>query len=261
MTSSPLHPGAPEGGASRGLLELSIVVPAFNEEQRLPRTLQSIRAYLVSRGLQAEVLVVDDGSTDATARVVELLRASFPELRLISNGRNRGKGFSVRHGMLEARGEVALFTDADLSTPIEEADKLLSVLHDGAYDGAIGSRAVDRSLIEIHQPAFRERAGILYNQIVRWVTSVPFQDTQCGFKAFRRERARGLFERQRTQGFGFDPEILFLARQEGLHIAEVPVRWAHNPATKVHLLADSLRMLLDLLAVRWNAYLGRYSAK
>lgn len=247
--------------ACRGLLELSIVVPAFNEEQRLAKSLQSIRAYLKSRSLRAEVLVVDDGSTDATAKVVEVSRAGFPELRLISNGRNHGKGFSVRHGMLEARGEVALFTDADLSTPIEEADKLLAVLCDGAYDGAIGSRAMDRSLIEVHQPAFRERAGIVFNRMVRWITGLPFQDTQCGFKAFRLERARMIFEQQRTEGFGFDAEILFLAQQQGLRIAEVPVRWAHNPATRVKMFGDSFRMFLDLLAIRWNAMVGRYTTR
>lgn len=241
-------------------LELSIVVPAFNEEQRLAKSLQSICAYLTSRSLRAEVLVIDDGSTDATATVVAASRAGFPELRLISNGRNQGKGFSVRQGMLEARGEIALFTDADLSAPIEEADKLLAVLRDGSYDGAIGSRAVDRSLIEIHQPAYRERAGIIFNRVVRRITGVPFQDTQCGFKAFRRERARFIFEQQRTKGFGFDPEILFLAQQAGLRIAEVPVRWAHNPATKVNLIGDSVRMFLALIAIRWNSLMGRYSA-
>jgi dolichyl-phosphate beta-glucosyltransferase len=239
-------------------LELSIVVPAFNEERRLPKTFQSIRAYLKSRSLRAEVLVVDDGSTDATAKVVELSRAEFPELRLLSNGRNRGKGFSVRHGMLEARGEIAMFTDADLSAPIEEADKLLAALHDGTYDVAIGSRAVDRGLIEVHQSVFRERAGILFNQIVRGITGLPFQDTQCGFKAFHRVKARVIFEQQRTEGFGFDPEILFLAQRKGLRIAEVPVRWAHDPATKVRMLADSAGMFLDLLAIRWNAGMGRY---
>ena len=204
------------------------------------------------------MLVVDDGSTDATAKVVELARAEFPELRLLSNGRNRGKGFSVRHGMLEARGEIAIFTDADLSAPIDEADKLLAALRDGAYDVAIGSRGVDRGLIEVHQSALRERAGIIFNRIVRGVTGLPFHDTQCGFKAVRREKARVIFEQQRTEGFGFDPEILFLARRRGMPITEVPVRWAHDPASKVRVFGDSLRMFLDLLRIRWNAVVGRY---
>jgi len=241
-------------------LELSIVIPAFNEEERLTESLKRIREYAKGRSLQFEVLVVDDGSTDGTAALVERTRCGFPELRLISNSRNRGKGFSVRQGMLEARGEIALFTDADLSAPIEEADKLLAALRGGAYDGAIGSRAVDRSLIDVHQSRFREIAGIIFNHIVRWGVGLPFQDTQCGFKAFRREKSRAIFELQRTEGFGFDPEILFLAQKRGLRIAEIPVRWAHNPATKVHVFSDSIRMFLDLLAIRWNALLGRYSS-
>jgi dolichyl-phosphate beta-glucosyltransferase len=259
MASPPLDASTRKGGACQGPLDLSIVIPAFNEEQRLPKSLQSIRSYLKSHSLRAEVLVVDDGSTDSTAMVVEDSRTGFPELRLISNGRNHGKGFSVRHGMLQARGEIALFTDADLSAPIEEADKLLAALRGGAYDGAIGSRALDRSLIEVHQPALRERAGVIFNRIVRQIMGLPFQDTQCGFKAFRREKARVIFEQQRTEGFGFDPEILYLALRKGLLIAEVPVRWAHNPATKVNMFGDSFRMFLDLLVIRWNVFMGRYS--
>ena len=173
-------------------------------------------------------------------------------------GRNRGKGFSVRHGMLEARGEFALFTDADLSTPIEEADKLLAALREDGYDAAIGSRAVDRSLIQIHQSAVRERAGILFNYFVRWIMGIGFSDTQCGFKAFRMDRARIIFEQQRMEGFGFDPEILFLAKRHGLRVAEVPVRWSHDSGTKVNVASDGLRMLFVLLVIRWNALKGLY---
>src|SRR5437868_1587158 len=176
MSSPPFNSSRKNSLTCQETLELSVVVPAFNEEQRLPKTLQNIRAYLKSRALRAEVLVVDDGSTDATAKVVEASQRCFPELQLISNSCNRGKGFSVRQGMLEARGEITLFTDADLSAPIEEADKLLAVLREGAYDGAIGSRALDRRLIEVHQSMFRERAGILFNRIVRWLTGLPFED-------------------------------------------------------------------------------------
>jgi dolichyl-phosphate beta-glucosyltransferase len=239
--------------------ELSIIIPAFNEERRLPISLEHIRAYVAIRNLDAEVLVVDDGSTDKTANIVQRSCAHFPELRLISNGRNRGKGFSVRHGMLEAKGEIALFTDADLSTPIEEADKLVRVLRDGSFDGAIGSRAMNRSLIDVHQSALREFAGTVYNRIARCIAGLHFQDTQCGFKAFRNEKSRVVFEQQRTYGFGFDAEILFLAQQRGLRIAEIPVRWAHHPATKVKVFRDGLRMLRDLVAIRWNALVGRYS--
>lgn len=239
-------------------LELSIIIPAFNEERRLPKTLERIHAYVQERSLRAEVIVVDDGSSDGTAKLVEASAERYPELRLVGNGRNHGKGYSVRHGMLEARGEILLFTDADLSAPIEEADKLVAALCQNHWDGAIGSRAVDRSLIESHQSAFREAAGIIFNRVVRWVAGVQFADTQCGFKAFRRERARIIFEQQRTEGFGFDPEILFLAGRHGLRVAEIPVRWAHDPATKVHVFADSIRMFVDLLRIRWNALRGNY---
>jgi len=239
-------------------LDLSIILPAYNEESRLPKSLDRIHAYLASGGWRAEIIVVDDGSSDGTARLVEESRGKYPELRLVSNGRNRGKGYSVRHGMLEARGEIALFTDADLSAPIEEADKLFAAIRERGYDGAIGSRAVDRSLIEVHQSAMREMAGILFNRMVRWIAGLNFSDTQCGFKAFRRERVKIVFQQQRTEGFGFDPEILFLAQRHGLRVAEIPVRWAHDPATKVHVVADSMRMFSDLLAIRWNALRGRY---
>jgi dolichyl-phosphate beta-glucosyltransferase len=240
-------------------LDLSIVIPAYNEERRLPRTLDSIMAYLQTHAFRAEIVVVDDGSSDGTAQVVVAYGGRFPALRLISNQGNRGKGFSVRHGMLEARGEIALFTDADLSTPIEEADKLLAALRAGGFDGAIGSRAIDRSLIEVHQSAIREQAGILFNRIVRWILGLEFSDTQCGFKAFRTARARRIFEQQRAERFGFDPEILFLAKRDGLRVAEIPVRWSHDKATKVNVVADGIHMFLELLRIRWDALRGRYA--
>lgn len=239
-------------------LDLSIIVPAYNEENRLPNTLDRIVAYVRARRYSAEIIVVDDGSSDATAALVNTYSQRHPELRLVSNGTNRGKGFSVRHGMLEARGEISLFTDADLSTPIEEADKLLAALRDQGYDAAIGSRAVDRTLIEVHQSALREQAGIFFNRLVRWIMGIAFSDTQCGFKAFRRERSRIIFEQQRIERFGFDPEILFLAKRHGLRVAEVPVRWSHDAATKVNVVADGIRMFLELLVIRWNAMTGLY---
>ncbi len=239
--------------------ELSIVIPAYNEEQRLPQTLARIREYIATCRIDAEILVVDDGSHDATARVVEEWRAQIPFLRSVSNGRNCGKGYSVRHGMLEARGRVALFTDADLSAPIEETEKLLAAL--GSAELAFGSRALDRSFIEVHQSRLREISGIVFNRLVRLFTGVSFHDTQCGFKAFVRERCRIIFEQQRIEGFGFDPEILFLARRHGLRAVEIPVHWAHDPATKVHMFRDSLRMFADLIAIRWNWLLGRYPKK
>ncbi len=240
-----------------GTLTLSIIIPAYNEESRLPKTLECIHRYLVTRAYRAEVIVVDDGSRDGTVRVVEEALKKYPELQLISNGSNRGKGFSVRHGMLSARGEIALFTDADLSAPIEEADKLFAAICTQEYDAAIGSRAI-RNLIEVHQSIFRRVAGRIFNLLVNFVTGMDFGDTQCGFKAFRREPSRILFEQQLITGFGFDPEILFLARYHGLQVAEVPVRWADVPGTKVHVFADSLRMFGDLARIRWNALVGAY---
>jgi glycosyltransferase involved in cell wall biosynthesis len=247
--------GAP-GAMSAAVPELSIVIPSYNEELRLPATLEQIAAFLPTLGAKTEILIVDDGSKDRTAEVAESFRKTLPSLRVISNGVNRGKGFSVRHGMLEAHGNCVLFTDADLSAPIEEAPKLLEALK--TYDVAIGSRALDRSLITVHESRFREFAGIIFNTIVRIILRLPFVDTQCGFKAFRRERCQILFDQQRIERFGFDPELLYLARHHGLHTIEIPVRWGHSPATKVNMFRDSIHMFLDVFAIRWNAILGRY---
>ncbi len=241
-----------------GLPELSIVIPSFNEEKRLPATLDRIARYLCASGRVTEVIVVDDGSADGTAGVAETFRGKIEGMRVLSNGQNRGKGYSVRHGYMEARGEIVLFTDADLSAPIEEADKLLAKMDE--YDVAIGSRAVNRELIEVHESKFRELAGIIFNRIVRVILRLPFVDTQCGFKAFRREKCRIIFDQQTIERFGFDPELLYLARHHGLRTAEVAVRWAHSPATKVNMLRDSIQMFLDVVIIRWNAIRGRYPA-
>lgn len=252
--------GAPERRSSEmqpSGIELSIIIPAYNEERRLPAALDRIRDFLGSRADTTEVIVVDDGSTDQTQKIVEQRQPDWPALRLVANGENRGKGYSVRRGMLEARGRIALFTDADLSAPIEESAKLLEALE--SYDAAIGSRAVDRSVIEVHQSRLRELAGILFNGLVRIILRISFEDTQCGFKAFRREKARIVFLQQKIEGFGFDPEILFLCRKHGLRVAEVPVRWRHDPATKVHVFRDSLRMFGDLVAIRWRWMCGAYA--
>jgi dolichyl-phosphate beta-glucosyltransferase len=239
--------------------ELSIIIPAFNEEKRLGATLARIRDYFETHPIAGgiEIIVVDDGSTDGTAGLAEEWSQRVLCLRLLSNGKNRGKGYSVRHGMLEAHGRIALFTDADLSSPIEESEKLLAAIRAG-NDVAIGSRALDRSLIFVHQSRFREIAGIIFNGFVRLFTGLPFEDTQCGFKAFVREPSRIIFEQQRIERFGFDPEILFLAQRHGLRSVEVPVRWAHDPATKVHVLRDSVLMFTDLLYICWNVLTGRY---
>jgi len=233
---------------------LSIIIPAYNEANRLPGSLIKVEQYLgASKWDFVEVVVVDDGSRDNTVQLAEAAGA-----RVLKNPGNRGKGYSVRHGMTEARGDIVLFTDADLSAPIEEADKLIAAIETETYDVAIGSRALDRNLTTVHESGFREFAGIIFNKIVRAVLWLPFVDTQCGFKAFRRERCKIIFEQQRIERFGFDPELLYLARHHGLKSVEIPVRWAHSPATKVNMLRDSVQMFLDVFTIRWNAMRGRY---
>jgi dolichyl-phosphate beta-glucosyltransferase len=240
---------------------ISIIIPAFNEEQRLGPTLERIRSYLEERRWdRAEILVVDDGSTDATVEVAQKFGDKDSRVRLLRNPGNRGKGYSVRHGMLEATAGWLLFTDADLSAPIEELDKLLIAVGKQGVEVAIGSRAVDRSLIGVHQSAFRENAGRLFNLFMRLATGLPFWDTQCGFKLFEREAARRVFRRQRLTGFGFDVEVLFIARLLGYGIVEVPVRWDHAPGTKVSMVRDSLRMFTDLARIRWNQVRGLYDS-
>ena len=242
-----MSPGAPE---------LSIIIPAYNEELRLPATLSSIAAYTRSSKRNIEVIVVDDGSRDKTVAVAEQFRNEIPSLRVVSNGENRGKGYSVRHGMQEARGEIVLFTDADLSAPIEEVEKLLPAMK--TNDVAIGSRAMDRSQISVHESPFREFAGIIFNKIVRLILWLPFVDTQCGFKAFRREPCKIIFEQQTIERFGFDPELLYLARHHGLRAVEISVRWGHSPATKVSMMRDSMMMFVDVFVIRWNSITGKY---
>lgn len=246
----------PASAGSPSKFQLSIIVPSFNEQLRLPASLEKIAAYVNASRRSTEVLVVDDGSTDRTAEVAASFGDRIAHLRVLKNGENRGKGYSVRHGMQEAFGETVLFSDADLSAPIEEADKLLAQMD--RYDVAIGSRAMDRSLIKVHESAFREFAGIIFNKIVRIVLRLPFVDTQCGFKAFRRERCRIIFEQQRIERFGFDPELLYLARHHGLKAVEIPVRWSHSPATKINMMRDSIQMFVDVFTIRWNAIMGRY---
>jgi glycosyltransferase involved in cell wall biosynthesis len=243
-------------GSDNTPIELSIIIPSYNEELRLPLSLDRIAAYVAASRRSTEVLVVDDGSKDKTADVAASYVDRIPNLRVLKNGENRGKGYSVRHGMLEAKGQVVLFSDADLSAPIDEADKLLTAM--GQYDVAIGSRAMDRSLIKVHESAFREFAGIVFNKIVRIVLRLPFVDTQCGFKAFRRERCRIIFAQQRIERFGFDPELLYLARHHGLKSVEIPVRWSHSPATKINMMRDSIQMFVDVFTIRWNAVRGCY---
>jgi len=240
-------------------LTLSIVIPAYNEERRLPATLDVVFNWLdASPYGDAEVLVVDDGSTDATAAVVESRAATEPRLRLVQNAGNRGKGFAIRHGMLQAKGDWILFSDADLSAPIDELPKLLAAAQEQGAAIAIGSRALDRSLIGVHQSQWREMSGILFNRIMRVITGLPFSDTQCGFKLFRRDAARRVFPLQRLDGFSFDVEDLFVAHTLGIPTIEVPVRWNNVEGTKVGLM-QGVASFLDLLRIRWNWLQGQYT--
>jgi len=239
---------------------LSIVIPAYNEALRLGSTLEKARRYLESRNYSGELIVVDDGSTDRTADLLEEMQRHRPAVRVLRNERNCGKGFSVRRGVLEARGELVLFTDADLSAPIEETNKLLAALESSGADAAVGSRALQRRLIGVHQPWWREWAGRAFNRLVRLFTGLKIRDTQCGLKLFRRTPTHRAFELQRVTGFGFDPEVLFLIERLGGKVVEVPVRWNDNPASKVRFLRDATRMLVDLVTLRWRALTGRYRA-
>jgi len=234
------------------------VIPAYNEERRLPSTLDKVLTWLNGGAFaDAEVLVVDDGSSDGTAALVEAHSAADPRVRLLRNPGNRGKGYAVRHGMLEARGGWIVFSDADLSAPIEELPKLLGAAQTENAAVAIGSRALDRSLIGVHQSRWRELSGIVFNVLMRLLTGLAFADTQCGFKLYRQDAARQVFERQRLEGFGFDVEDLFIAHHLGLVAIEVPVKWNNVEGTKVGL-TQGLRSFTDLLVIRWNGIRGRY---
>jgi glycosyltransferase involved in cell wall biosynthesis len=235
----------------------SIVIPAYNEAGRIPATLRSVVDCIRQRGWSAEVIVVDDGSTDATAQVVRDIAASAPEVRLMQNPGNRGKGYSVRAGMLQALGEVAMFTDADLSAPMEEAEGLFAAIANGA-DIAIGSRWMDRGRQTHRQPFYRQFFGRCFNAVTRLVMGLQFADTQCGFKAFTRAAAQTVFQLQTIERWGFDPEILFIALKRGYRIQEVPVSWAHDERTRMSYLKDGMKMLEEIAIVRWNALLGRY---
>jgi glycosyltransferase involved in cell wall biosynthesis len=241
----------------------SIVIPAYNEAARIGDALQSVVACVKERGWNAEIVVVDDGSRDQTAEIVRTFAQSLsasghPEVRLLQNPGNHGKGYSVRNGILHSFGEVVMFTDADLSSPIEEADGLFAAIADGA-DIAIGSRWLESSRQTIRQPFYRQFFGRCFNGVTRAVMGLPYADTQCGFKAFTRVAAQTVFQLQTIDRWGFDPEILFIARKRGYRVEEVPVSWAHDERTRISYLKDGTRMLEDIAIVRWNALLGRYS--
>jgi dolichyl-phosphate beta-glucosyltransferase len=235
---------------------LSIIIPAYNEERRIVRTLSETFDYLSAQKYESEVIVVNDGSSDRTAE--KALAFESPRLRLLENPGNRGKGYSVRNGMLRAKGEIALFYDADLATPTSEIVKVIGPIAEDRCDVVFGSRAINRSLIGTHQSAMREKIGQAFNLIQYLFTKLDFKDTQCGFKAFRLKAARSIFPLQRIDGFGFDPEILYIAQKQGWRLLETPVRWNHVEGSKINPIGASIEMLFDVISIRVNDMMGRY---
>lgn len=238
----------------------TIIIPAYNESARLGTSLDRVLHFVKQQQWDAEIIVVNDGSSDDTADIVRQRAELNPILRLLENPGNCGKGYSVRHGVLNARGTFILFTDADLSSPIEEALKLVQAL-DRGFDIAIGSRWVQKELQTQRQSLGRQILGRVFNLFLRVLLRLDFKDTQCGFKAFRRNAARVIFPLQRIEGWGFDPEILFLARKFGFSVAEVPVVWGHDERTRIHPIADGSRMLLEMARIRWYSMTGEYDRR
>jgi dolichyl-phosphate beta-glucosyltransferase len=236
---------------------LSVVIPAYNEEQRIDKTLRVIHTYLQRQPYSSEIIVVDDGSQDGTVAIVRACDGWSTPVSVLQNGRNRGKGFSVRQGFLHAHGDYLLFSDADLSTPIEEVEKLFAALREPC-DIAIGSRALVGSRVEVHQPWYREHMGRLFNVFVQALAVPGIRDTQCGFKCFRREASLAICQRMTIERFGFDVEMLYLARRLGYRVREVAVVWRNSPQTRVRVGRDSVSMLGDLWRVRWHDLRGRY---
>lgn len=241
---------------------LSVIIPAYNEAARLEKTLRAVVDYLSQNSPDGEVIVVDDGSSDQTAGLARQVFQDSKDLRtsVISYKSNLGKGRAVRLGLLAARSEVALFSDADLSTPITEAPKLVEPIVNGQSDVTFGSRALDRRLIGVHQSWRREQGGRVFNLVVRLATGLPFWDTQCGFKAFRMSVCRPLIEAATVDRFGFDVELLYLAFRAGLNLKEIPVRWDHNEGSKVTLFSDSFRMVNEVNLIRQQARRGVYDS-
>jgi dolichyl-phosphate beta-glucosyltransferase len=237
----------------------SIVIPAYNESARLGGTLETVLAYVHMRGWNAEVIVVNDGSRDNTDEIARQFAEKDPIVRVVNNPGNRGKGYSVRNGILHSRGRIVIFSDADLSSPIEEAAKLMDALESGA-DIAIGSRWLRAETQTQRQPLHRQIMGRVFNLMLRSTLGLKFKDTQCGFKAFKQRAAQTIFPLQKIERWGFDPEILFLARKFGFGVQEVPVLWGHSGGTRIHPLIDGSRMFMEMLHIRWNDLTGKYDS-
>ncbi len=237
--------------------DLSIVIPAYNESARIEVTLERVLSCADRCGWDAEVLIVDDGSSDDTVEIVQRWALRHQRLHLIKNGKNRGKGYSVRNGLLQAAGEIVMFTDADLSAPMEEAERLFAAIRAGA-DVAIGSRWLAKQRQTVRQPLYRRFFGRCFNKLTRVVMGLPFKDTQCGFKAFKREAAQVVFRLQTIERWGFDPELLFIARKLKYRIDEVPVTWGHDERSRISYLKDGMKMLEEMAEIRANSVRGRY---
>jgi dolichyl-phosphate beta-glucosyltransferase len=243
--------------------DISIVVPAFDEDERLGVSIERILAYVRENNLAAELVVVDDGSSDQTAETARECASKYPECSttVIRYEENRGKGFAVKTGLLNAEADIAIFSDADLSTPIEELPKLIDPIRSGQYDVTLGSRALDRSLIGERQPWRREQGGRVINFVIRKMTGLDFADTQCGFKAFNMVKFRPLLDLMTIDRFGFDVEFLYVAKYHGLKLAEIPVRWNDVAGSKVSVVRDTRRMFSELSQIRSNAKKGAYELK
>lgn len=235
----------------------SIIIPAYNESERISASLDKIVAYIAEQQWGAEVIVVNDGSRDNTAEIVRDYAKSHPMVKLIENPGNRGKGYTVRNGMMHAHGDILLFTDADLSSPIQEAQKLFAAIDKGA-DVTFGSRWLQAELQTERQPFYRQVFGRIFNLLLRIILGLKYKDTQCGFKAFTRKAAHQIFSRQMIDRWGFDPEILFLAEKFGFKVAEVPVEWAHDNRSKINPVTDGAKMFVEMLRVRWANATGKY---
>lgn len=235
----------------------SIIIPAYNEGARLGTTLDRVLSYVAEQRWDAEIIVVDDGSSDNTADLVQARAKLNPNLRLIENPGNHGKGYSVRNGIMNAAGEILLFTDADLSAPIEQAGKLFQAVESGA-DVAVGSRWLQPDLQAHRQSLLRQFYGRSFNLVLRLLLGLKFKDTQCGFKAFRRTAARKLFAMQTVEGWGFDAELLYIADRLRMKVEEIPVVWSDAAGTRIHPVRDGLHMIAEVLVIRWNAFSGKY---
>jgi len=242
---------------------ISIIVPAYEEQARLGDSVERILAYIEREKLSAELIVVDDGSKDKTVETGEAAALAFPDTptKVIRYETNRGKGYAVKIGLLAARADIAVFSDADLSTPIDELPKLVEPIQTGEFDVTFGSRAIDRSLIGTRQPWRREQGGRLMNLVIKTMSGLPFADTQCGFKAFNMKKFRPLLEMMTIDRFGFDVEFLFVAARHKLRLKEIPVRWTNVEGSKVSVFRDTRRMFTELIQIRRNARRGVYEKK